>query len=266
MIRRMRSIGLCSVVVLAMGAIAAAGAIAASPNYQWVEKGSSILTNTAIKLATKTGSKFSLHATLLGANATVECKTIATSNSVIFDVKSRLNKFVGQGKGEVQFTECKTNICEKVKEPIKWVPVGNGESTLVADAKEASEVTKVYNDFLPNSGKGFIEITLENGICGGTPVKFTVSTPLMRGGLVEAKEGEAGLLAELDKSSVSVEKESIMHELTFSCTGTSQMPTSAFNADAEEIKLDELRLEGKSACLEGVALMTLSSGKEFSAK
>jgi hypothetical protein len=266
MIRRTRTIGLCSVAVLTMSAMAAVSAMAASPNYQWVENGSSILANTGIKLATKTGSKFSMHATLLTFNGTVECKTIATSNSVIFDVKSRLNKFVGQDKGEVQFTECKTNICEKVKEPIKWLPVGNGESTLVANDKERGEVTKIYDDLLPNTGKGFIEITLENGICGGTPQTFTISTALARGGLGEAKEGQAGILGEFDKTLAEAEKENTSHELTFSCTGTEQLPKLAFNADAEELKLDELRLEGKSACLEGVALMTLTSGKEFSVR
>jgi hypothetical protein len=252
---------LCLVLAI-ISAVATSSASAAPPNYKWVEGGITINKNTAISIETKPTTVFKLHGSILGVKTTVECATVAVKNGFIFNGFTNLTNEVGQDKGEIEFSKCKTSVCTSVAEPIKLPPLGGGESTIVADKKERAIVEKLYDDFLPNNSNEFMEVVLSGGICGAGAT-FKVTTPTTRGGLGSAKEGEGGLVGEVDKGVVAAETEAGTHELTFDCNNETQIPAVAFKANEGTIVVDKLELAGKTVCLEGTMLVRLVSGKGY---
>ncbi len=262
-------IKLCLMVCFAIFAVQAATAAAAEPRYFWQEEGKSITANKDFALETATGSQFRIRTTVLADAGTVTCQKALVKNGVLFGSANKTGNKVGRDEGELQFSMCTTTICTGVDEPIKVPIMGSGQSALVSDASEEANVTKVYDDFLPNSSKEFMAVSLTGGVCGAG-VTVRVTTPLTRSGFSEAHEGEAGLLGEVDSGKTQAEKEGLTHELIFTCAGMSQEPKEAFQAEGNKIKLDELQVsflgETHPACLEGKATFKLEPSKEFSVR
>jgi hypothetical protein len=269
MIRHTITIKLCLLMCFAVFAVQASTAAAAEPRFFWQEEGKSITTNKDFTLETATGSQFRLRTTVLATSGTVTCQKALVKNGVLFGSANKTGNKVGRDEGELQFSMCTTNICTGVSEPIKIPITGSGQSALVSNASEEASVTKVYDDLFPNTNKEFMTLTLTGGLCG-TGIGVRVVTSLTRGAFSEAQEGEAGLLAEVDGERTQAEKESVTHELTFFCAGTSQEPKEAFQAEGNKIKVDELQAvfssETHSACIEGKASFKLESNKTFSVR
>jgi hypothetical protein len=127
----------------------------------------------------------------------------------------------------------------------------------------------VYDAFLPNSSKEFSSVQMQGGACGLVKT-FKIVTPLTPGGFEATKEGEAGLVAEIDSTREQATTEAVAHELTFRCAGSSQEPKKAFDAKAVEVSVDSLEsslgTEKNSLCLEGKATLKLTSGIKFATK
>lgn len=265
--RRALTLGLAGAATLLAMSTAS---VSAAPNYYWAQEGTPITTNAEVKLEKAPESVYRLRTTVLGLAGVIECESIAINHGIVVDGKTRGNFTIGRQEGEVVLSnKCKTSICTTVKEPIKILPTGVGQGVNLADKSEAGTTTKVYDTLLPNSALEFMTVTLEGGTCGAS-TSFKVTTPLTRRGFGEEKEGESGLMGEIDKSKAGGETESLSHELTFTCAGTSQEPKKAFDGDGEEVNVDSLRvvlgLETNSACLEGRAVLRLVNGKRFSVK
>jgi hypothetical protein len=272
MTRRIVMVKLCLATVCALSATFASNAVAVNPNYFWLEEGKRITTNTNIELKIVPTTTFTIRIALGGGTTTeVQCThLLAKSGGVIFNGQSLDLLEVGRDEIQLLLRNCKAtapNATCTVAEPIAILLTANSQSTIVTDKSTAQATTKIYDDFLPNSpdaaNKEFTTITLETGTCS-TPVVYKITTSLTRRGFGTENEGQAGLLGEVDKGKTEAEMSKQSHEITFICQGTMQEPRKAFNADAREIKVDEPLVGTNEACLQGNAVLKLTSGKTFS--
>lgn len=257
----------CFATVLAVSALAVVGAQAeAAVNYFWAEKEVVVEANKEIKGTIETGTKFYLRGEVLGISAAVECSEAELKHAVIFSGLDSASMRVGRDSGELELKGCKISFCSTVSSTIKVPISGNGESMLVADAMAEENVTKVYNDTLPNATKEFAEFTVTGGLCGPGLTRFVISTTQARHGYGEAKEGESGVLAEIDGGLTEAAVEKKTHKITFICSNKEQLPQKAWNSKAEEIMVDKEQLDGKAACLEGKMVLELASKENFSVR
>lgn len=248
-------------------AFIAASASAAIPNFRWREAGATIEANKGFE-ALLQSETFNIHFLSGGNAAEVKCSTFELSNGFLFKGSTRLGFTVGRDKGEFKLTKCVTTGVGAgcaAKEPITMLPGGSAESVLVADAIEKSKVEKLYDDVLPNVNKEFMVITFEGGAC--TPSRtFTFSTTSAIGGFGQRKEGEGGIVAEVDKTRTEWEAEKLTHQLRFICNGREQLPAKAFQGEAEEILIDKEETGGGNrACMEVDLTIILKNSATFSA-
>jgi len=255
---------LVSVFALVLASIYADNASAAG--YFWVEGGSIIRSNTAIEGTA--AASFSLRSKVIGSKVVITC-TGATlpRGAVIFNNTSRSGgRTIGAAQAELELTGCRpTSVCEEVEGGKIKIPVrGNADSTVVANGRETSEVTKLYVDTLPSTISGGGEFAKFTVICLRRPVEVTVTTSLTPKGFKELKEGEAGLLGQVDKAKGEAETEKRTHTLIYECSGEAQEPkTGIFNAEEESIMVNALKYEGNSACVTGELTVKLVSGNNF---
>lgn len=260
-------IGLCLLAVVA-SAIGAASASAIEINFLWLEKGVRLTANLGVSDSLALGATFNVRALVTNGgthiNVVIKCTGLTLKNGVIFDKLSSL-QLIGQGQGELELSSCTSNACN-TGTTIKLPPLGNGETTLVADEREFVNVHKIYDDFLPNSSKEFASFTLEGGGCLAKTYK--IITKLARGGLGTANEGEGGILGEVDTGITETEISREVHRLKFTCNnGNEQVGTEAFNAAAKAISVGREEVEGTGngpACLEGTIVVVLSNNQPYS--
>jgi len=187
---KIKIVGLALAAILAMSAVTAGAASAASR--VWVVKGATLGAGETRTMTAKTvaGKSWELKASLI----TIKCTTMSITGG------SAVGGTVGTDKGTVQFTGCSSNCGSKVvAEPISTLGT---ETELV----ENTAKTKVLDLFKPNAKKEFATIVAS----GCTPEKTTV-------------EGENGVAAEISEEGV----EKLTHVMKFPCPPITEALNSA---------------------------------------
>jgi hypothetical protein len=187
---KIKVVGLALAAILAMSAITAGAASAASR--VWVVKGATLGAGATRTMTAKTvaGKSWELKA----SSITITCTTMSITGG------SAIGGAVGTDKGTVEFTGCSSNCGTKaVAEPIKTA--GN-ETELV----ENTAKTKVLDLFKPNASKEFATV-LATGC-------FPEETKV---------EGENGVAAEISQEGT----EQLIHVMKFPCPPITEALNSA---------------------------------------